>query len=68
MVVDGDGELFLGLVLPDYVFIQEGLHFLRLGQVVGSGRGMRFGAVVFQDGIADGHALIADVSPGIVAG
>jgi hypothetical protein len=36
--------------------------------MVGSGRGMRFGAVVFQDGIADGHALIADVSPGIIAG
>ena len=29
---------------------------------------MRFRAVVFQNGVANGNALIADVSPGIIAG
>ena len=68
VVVNGDGKLFLGLVLPDDVFIEERFDLLRLGQMVGSGGGMRFRAVVFQNGVADGNALVADVSPGIVAG
>src|SRR5262249_23972465 len=66
VIVDRDGELFLGLLLADYVFIEEGLDFLRLRQVVGSGCGVGFGAVVFQNGIADGNALIANVGPGII--
>ena len=68
VVVNGDGKFFLGLVLPDDVFIEERLDLLRLGQMVGRGGGMRFRAVVFQNGVADGNALIADVSPGIIAG
>jgi hypothetical protein len=68
MVIDGDRELFLGLFLADDVFVEEGLDFLRLGEMVGSGRGVRLSAVVFKDGVADSYALVADVSPGIVTG
>jgi hypothetical protein len=36
--------------------------------MVGSGSGMSFRPVVFQNGVADGYTLVADVSPGIIAG
>ena len=68
MVVNGDGKFFLGLFLPDDVLIEERFDLLRLGQMVGGGGGMRFRAVVFQNRVADGDALIADVSARIVAG
>jgi hypothetical protein len=68
VVVDGDRELLLGLLLADHVLVEEGLDLLRLGQVVGRGRGVALGAVVFQDGVADGYAFVADVGPGVIAG
>src|SRR5262249_28666366 len=67
VVVNRHGKFFLGLLLADHVFVEERLDFLRLGQVIGSGSGMGFTAVVFQNGIADGNALIANVGPGIIA-
>src|SRR5216684_3866701 len=67
MVIDGDRQLLLGLLLPDDVFVEEGLHFERLGQLVGDGSRRSRGAVVFEDRVADRHALVADVCPGIVA-
>ncbi len=39
VVVNRDRQLLLGLLLPDDVFVEEGFHFLRLGQLVGSGAG-----------------------------
>ena len=39
VVVDRDSELLLGLLLPDDVLVEEGLHFQRLGQMIGSGGG-----------------------------
>jgi hypothetical protein len=36
--------------------------------MIWSGSGMRFRAVVFQNGITDGNALVANVSPRIIAG
>ena len=68
VVVDGDGELLLGLVLADDVVVEKAFDFLRLGQVAGGGGGSGFAAVVFEDGVADGHALVADVGAGVVAG
>src|SRR4029077_17311965 len=68
MVVDRDGKLLLGLLLADDVFVEESFDFLRLGQVVGSGGGMRFAAIVFQNGVADGNAFVANIGTGIIAG
>ncbi len=53
MVVDGDGELFLGLILADDVLVEKAFYFLRLGQVAGDiGRNGGFtaaAAVVLED-------------------
>jgi hypothetical protein len=68
VVINSDGELLLGLLLTDDVLVEKRLDFLRLGQVIGSSRGVGFGAVVLEDGIADRDALVADISPGIVTG
>ena len=68
VVVNRHRQLLLGLLLADHVLVEEAFHFLRLGQLIGGGGGRRRGAVVFQDGIADRHALVANVGPGIIAG
>ena len=68
VVVDGDGQLLLRLLLANDVLVEELLHLGRLGQLVGGGVGLRLGPVVFQDGIADRHALVADVGARIVGG
>jgi hypothetical protein len=58
--------LFDGL-LADHVLIQKLLYFQRLGDLVGgTGRGLDL--VIFENGIAHGNALVADVGAGIVAG
>ena len=57
-----------GVILPDDVFIEEGFDFLRLRKLVGNRRRRSRGAIIFEDGVAHGHAFVADVSPGIVAG
>jgi hypothetical protein len=67
VVVDRDRQLLLGLLLPDYVFIEEGLYFLRFGQLIRSSGGGRGCAVVFKNGIADRYALVANIGPGIIA-
>jgi len=54
--------------LPDHVFIEEGFHFLRLGQVVRRRRRVRFRAIVFKYGVANCDAFITDVGPGIITG
>ena len=68
MIVDRDRQLFLGLLLPNYVFIKERFYFLRLGQLVGSAAGRSGRAVVFQNGIAHRHALVANVRPRVITG
>ena len=68
VVVDGDGELLLGLVLADHVIVEEALDLGRLGKMTGGGGGSFAAAVVFKNGVADGDALIADIGARIVAG
>jgi hypothetical protein len=68
VVIDSDGELLLGLFLADYVLVEERLDLLRLGKMIRSGRWTGFGAIIFEDGIADGDAFIADIGPRIIAG
>ena len=68
MVVNGDGKLLFGRLLPDHVFIQEGLNFLRFWKLVGSGGGWCCGAIIFQNRITDRYALIANIGSRIIAG
>ncbi len=68
VVINGDRQLLLGLFLADHVFIEKGFHFLRLGQLTGSGRRLSFAAVVLENRIANGDTFVADVGPGIIAG
>ncbi len=67
MVVDRDRQLLLGGFLPDDVLIEKFLYFQRLGNLVGDPAGGS-DLVVFQNRVADGDALVADVRPRIVAG
>jgi len=68
VVVDGDCELLLCGVLADDEVVEEGLDFSGLGKVRRLCAGLRIGLVVFEDGVADSDALIADVGAGIVGG
>src|ERR1019366_3809610 len=56
------------LLLANHILIEKGLNLLRLRQLIGMGSLWGRRAVVFQDGIAHRHALVADVSPRIIAG
>ena len=67
VVVDGNGELLLGLVLADDVLVEEGLDVLRLGQVGWRSSRMSFAAIVLEDRVADADAFIADVRARIIA-
>ena len=68
VVVDGNSEFLLGLVLADHEVVEKALHFLRLGQVARGCGGCGFAAVVLENRVADGYALIADISARVVAG
>src|SRR5262249_6771126 len=68
VVVNRDRKLLFGLLLPDYVFVEESLNFVRLRELVWSGGRWRGRAVVFQNRIANCNALVADVRPRVVAG
>src|SRR5262249_17527761 len=66
MVIYGDRKLFLGAVLADYVLIEEFLYFEGFRELIGSRRRLvRF--VIFQDRVANGNALIANIGSGVVA-
>jgi hypothetical protein len=66
VVINGYGELALGRLLADYILIQKIFDFERLGNFVRT-RGGRLGLVIFQNGIADSNAFVADVGPGVIA-
>src|SRR6185436_3817534 len=60
VVVDGDGQRLLRLVLPDHVLIQEGPDLHRLGQLVELDIA-GLGEFLFDDLVAQVDALVADV-------
>ena len=65
MVVDGDREFLLRAILADDVAIKELLDFGRAGEATGRCSGL-FAFFVFQNGLADAHALVANVRARIV--
>src|SRR3712207_9112202 len=63
VVVDGDRERALGLVLADHVLLEEVVDLLGLRQLVElQVRGLR--ELLFDDLVAEVDALVADVDPG----
>ena len=66
VVVDGDGKLLLGLILTNHVLVEEGLNLLRLRKMRGRRAGRGLSAIVFEDRVADGYALIADIGARVV--
>jgi hypothetical protein len=68
VVVNRHGQLLLGLLLPDYVLVEEHFYFLRLGQLIRRAGLRSRRAVVFENGIANRDALIANVGTRIIAG
>jgi len=65
VVVDGDGQGPLRVVLPDDVLLEEGVDLARLGQVeVGHDAGAGLGHALFDDLVAQLDAFVADVDPG----
>src|SRR5205807_2247986 len=65
VVVDRHGELLLRAVLPDDVAIQEPLDFRRPRKLP-RGSGGLLALLVFQNGLANSHAFVADVRARIV--
>ena len=65
MVVDRDGQLLLGFVLADDVAVEERLDFGRARQPAIDRAGL-FALLLFEDLLADAHALVADVGARIV--
>src|SRR5579885_71387 len=68
VVIDRNRELLFCLVLPNHILIQERAYLGRLRQMWRSCALLRLAAVVFQNGIADGNALIADVRARVITG
>jgi hypothetical protein len=68
MVVDGNSQLLLGLVLTDNVLVQKGLDLGRLRKLVRGRSGLGFRTVIFENRVADRNAFVADVSARIVSG
>src|SRR5439155_17481336 len=66
-VVNGYRELLLGLFLPNHVLVEEGLDLLWLWKLVWSGRCRGRRAVIFQNGITNCDALVANIGSRIVA-
>ena len=63
VVVDGDGEDLLGVVLADDVVVEERPDLTRVGQVVERQLG-RLGELLLDDLVAQVDALVADVHAG----
>ena len=63
VVVDGDREDLLGLVLADHVVVEEGADLARVGQVL-EAELAGVGEVFLDDLVAEVDALVADVDAG----
>ena len=68
VIVDSHCQFLLGRVLADHVFVQKRFHFLRLGKVRRCCSCLSFSTIIFEDGVADRDALIADIRARVVAG
>ena len=67
VVIDRHRQLLLGAVLPYDVAIEELLDLRRARKPARGGRSL-FALLVFQNGLANADALIADIRPRIVRG
>src|SRR3954447_8581196 len=63
VVVDGDRQRLLRVVLPDHIAVEELVDLFRLGQLVELDVGA-FGQLLFDDLVAQVDALVADVDAG----
>src|SRR5450432_1190196 len=61
MLIDGDGETFLGFVLADYILVKKKFDLARLWQRRPTGNGLGL-LIVRDDLVADVDALVADVN------
>ena len=68
MVVDRDSKFLLGLVLADDVIVKEALDLGWLGEMARGGGGNFAAAIVVEDRVAHGNALVADIGAWIIAG
>jgi len=67
VVIHRHRQLLLNGFLTDHVLIQKLLYFKWLGDLVGStGRGLYL--IVFENGIANRNAFVADVGSRVIAG
>jgi hypothetical protein len=66
VVVYRHRQFLLRGILADYVLIQELLHFQWLGYLIPNPGGS-LDLVVLQNRVANGNALVADISAGIIA-
>jgi hypothetical protein len=67
VVVNRYRKLLFCVLLPDDVLIQELLYFQRLGHLARAD-GRLVGLIVFENGIANPNALIANISSGVITG
>ena len=68
VVVDCDSQLLLGLVLAYDVIVEETFDLSWLGEMACGGGWNIAAAIVVEDRVTDGNALVADVGARVVAG
>jgi hypothetical protein len=67
VVINGHREFFLGSFLPNDVLVEVLLDFQGFRELMGPGGGL-IRAVIFQNGVTDSDALVANISAGVIAG
>src|SRR6185503_13657782 len=67
MVVNRYRQFLLGLLLADDVFVEEGLDFMRLRELVRGRSWWRRRPVIFENRVADRNAFVADIRARVVA-
>jgi len=65
MVVDSYRQLLLNCLLPNYILVKKLFYFERLGNLVRSA-GRSFYLVVFENRIANGNALVANIRTRVI--
>jgi hypothetical protein len=67
VVVDGDSEFLLGLILANHIAIEERLDLGRARQAA-IRRARLFALLIFENLLANAYALVANVRAGILGG